>query len=230
MAAATKSFRSSRRWLRRRRGGVLPGPAAIDRHRHQQMRARPHRLRRAQRRVRRESPTTQTSPTLLRSPLRLGFGPSMFGVKSPVTGSSEPTNARSSSPKVAVYSSSFHATSTMPSDRSSFVFGLPSAPFWNAIASNCCSCFGNDRAADARHAGAREDLDPVDLVEHGHRRGLHRAGDADVARPRTCVGRDIHGDRRGVRRDTSDLRHLDALAETDVRRGRGRSADSRRGW
>ena len=41
------------------------------------------------------SPTTQTSPTLLRSPVRLGLGPSMLGVKSPVTGSSEPTNARS---------------------------------------------------------------------------------------------------------------------------------------
>src|SRR5712691_7160873 len=88
------------------------------------------------------SATTQTSPTLFRLPLRFGFGPSTLGVKRPFW-SIVPTNCVSSSPKVAVYSSNDHLTSTIPRSRSSGVSGFPSGPLCTPTASNCCSCFGN---------------------------------------------------------------------------------------
>src|SRR4029079_6628118 len=88
------------------------------------------------------SATTHTSPTLFRLPERFGLGPSSAGVNKPRS-LMPPTNCRSSSVNVAVYSSSDQFTSTIPRSRSSGVSGLPSGPKFPPTASNCCSCFGN---------------------------------------------------------------------------------------
>jgi hypothetical protein len=70
---------------------------------------------------------------------------------------------------------------TRPISRSSSVSDLPSGPFQYAIASNCWSCFGKNRAADSRQPGERDDLDAIDLVEH-HRGVTQRRTDANRSR------------------------------------------------
>ena len=167
-------------------------PRHVERHRHEQMRARAQRLGGLVGRRRSiSSATTQTSPTLLRLPAALRIRAVDVRREQP---SCRPACRQTACRRRRTWRCIPRSTtsrSTRPRFRSSAVSGLPSGPLLMPIASNCCSCFGKDVAADARHAGLRQHLDAVDLVVDDERRRLDRAGHRQVPRADRRARRDV---------------------------------------
>ena len=143
----------------------------------------------------------------------------MFGVNSPLSFNC-PTNRRSSSWNVAVYSSTLHSGLTDAEVDIVRRVRLAVGPIAEGARLELLRALGKRRAAESRHAGLRLDLDAVNLGVDHERRGFRRAGDREIARTDARVRGDIDVDRQDVRRGAHDARHLHALSEIDIgRRG-----------